>query len=769
MSRVEAGATVESKEVREQLARMLQSDIFARAELLSRFLKVVVTERLAGNTPKASFLLEEVFNDRERRSRSSKASVKGADDETKVRVEAVRLRQKLLEYYSGPGAEDPVLIEIPKGRYLATFRLRNPEPLPGTEPEAVERRRMIQRVRNDWIRGVLEHSLYKRARIDLRLNFEPRAVANPRLLLQRLDEEVEDLPPGTRLLTVFEESGGGLLILGSPGAGKTTLLLELARDLLHKAEREVDFHIPVIFNLSSWKPQKAGLETWLIQQLNDRYDVPRNTAERWVTAEQVLPLLDGLDEVLSEHRHACLEAINTYRARHGLLSLVVASRSADYEVLQVRLRLPMAVFVQPLTYEEVRRFLSEPIPAFKRLLGMIETDVQLAEVLQSPLMLSIAILVYETEDLPEHETAQTAEERRTRLLSRYVELMLHKRREQKYSSRNTRKWLVWLATEMQRRSEAVFYLESLGPKWVGQPGRALIPVLTVLGASSLAFSTYCLLMLMPYCLSTLTSSRFADLPLIAMKFGALPVPLLSLGLIVHLLRRRTDLAPAERVRWRTTRMGSVMRSFSTYRYALWTSLMIQVFFFALVSIPWVRSITPEKVRAVNHNAYSPLWNELWILTGGIGAGIFITFVESSLRVQQPIRVIPNGGTHRSARNALLVGVLTAVPIGVLYGTTAYLAEIALGTPRWIAFGTAVLTCAISGFWIGSIIGLLRGGLFSIQHLFTRLMLWVSGNAPLRYVRFLNSAVDIVFLRRVGGGYSFIHRIVLEYFVSLGTD
>lgn len=38
-----------------------------------------------------------------------------------VRVEAARLRKRLSTYYSGTGADDPVLIEIPKGSYAPIF------------------------------------------------------------------------------------------------------------------------------------------------------------------------------------------------------------------------------------------------------------------------------------------------------------------------------------------------------------------------------------------------------------------------------------------------------------------------------------------------------------------------------------------------------------------------------------------------------------------------------------------------------------------------
>jgi len=41
-----------------------------------------------------------------------------------VRVQAGRLRVKLTEYYANEGANDPVIVEIPKGSYALTFHLR---------------------------------------------------------------------------------------------------------------------------------------------------------------------------------------------------------------------------------------------------------------------------------------------------------------------------------------------------------------------------------------------------------------------------------------------------------------------------------------------------------------------------------------------------------------------------------------------------------------------------------------------------------------------
>src|SRR5205085_12420668 len=123
-----------------------------------------------------------------------------------------------------------------------------------------------------------------------------------------------------------ERANGELLILGEPGAGKTTLLLELTRALLERARQDESQPIPVVFPLSSWTTRRQPLTEWLVAGLHSRYQVPFPLAISWIKTDQVLPLLDGLDEVAAPHRAECVEAINAYRQDHGLLPTVVCSR-----------------------------------------------------------------------------------------------------------------------------------------------------------------------------------------------------------------------------------------------------------------------------------------------------------------------------------------------------------------------------------------------------------------------------------------------------------
>ncbi len=59
-----------------------------------------------------------------------------------------------------------------------------------------------------------------------------------------------------------------------------------------------------------------------------------------------------------------------------------------------------------------------------------------------------------------------------------------------------------------------------------------------------------------------------------------------------------------------------------------------------------------------------------------------------------------------------------------------------------------------------------GGLDVMQHYTLRLILLIQGHTPGNYVRFLDYAVDHIFLQKVGGGYRFIHRLLLEHFAEM---
>ena len=71
-----------------------------------------------------------------------------------------------------------------------------------------------------------------------------------------------------------------------------------------------------------------------------------------------------------------------------------------------------------------------------------------------------------------------------------------------------------------------------------------------------------------------------------------------------------------------------------------------------------------------------------------------------------------------------------------------------------------------GLFFGLITGLNRGGSAVIKHYALRLVLWLRGYIPLNFVAFLDQCDKLILLKKVGGGYIFIHRMLLEYFADL---
>ena len=105
--------------VSQQLERMLESQEFAQSERMSRFLRFIVEQSLAGKLDmlKESVIGVHVFD---------RAPGYDSKADPVVRTEARRLRSKLLEYYANH-ANDPTVIDLPKGGYIPEFRAPRPQ------------------------------------------------------------------------------------------------------------------------------------------------------------------------------------------------------------------------------------------------------------------------------------------------------------------------------------------------------------------------------------------------------------------------------------------------------------------------------------------------------------------------------------------------------------------------------------------------------------------------------------------------------------------
>jgi hypothetical protein len=66
-----------------------------------------------------------------------------------------------------------------------------------------------------------------------------------------------------------------------------------------------------------------------------------------------------------------------------------------------------------------------------------------------------------------------------------------------------------------------------------------------------------------------------------------------------------------------------------------------------------------------------------------------------------------------------------------------------------------------------VLALQFGGLEAVKHYLLRFLVWRSGATPRRYADILHYAVnDLHLLQKVGGGYIFLHRYLLEHFAAM---
>jgi hypothetical protein len=331
--------------------------------------------------------------------------------------------------------------------------------------------RLLERIEQDWIKGVLEVSLHRRAWMDLGLDWQDEAVEQPwdRILIAP-DRPVQTLGERETIGGVFSAAQNTLLILGEPGAGKTTTLLELLRGLVGEAREAAAEPAPVVLALSTWTGRHRSLGSWLLEEMNLRYQIPKKLAQGWLDGGRLMLLLDGLDEVRESLRSACVSAINAFALEHMPAGLAVTCRVAEYSALKERLRLRSAICLQPLTPAQIDAYFERAGAGLENLRTAMREDETLRSLAQTPLMLSVMTMAWRgvsPSELPANAVVPT-ESRRQQLFDAYIQAALRRKgaRADEASGRETLAVLSWLAAQMRQRGQTLFAVEQLQPDWL---------------------------------------------------------------------------------------------------------------------------------------------------------------------------------------------------------------------------------------------------------------------------------------------------------------
>jgi hypothetical protein len=346
---------------------------------------------------------------------------------------------------------------------VVLVRQQDTASLPAAQPGGSNARTLLlESVHSLWIAGVLEHSLYQEARIEVGLTRSVDARDPWDLTSAQPAGPPTPVPPGTRPDAVFFQLQQRMLILGSPGSGKTTTMLELLRQLLEKARLDEKTPIPVFLLLASWSRRRPPLEQWVLQEVSERYDVQPGHVRAWLDSSQLLLLLDGLDEVEGQYQQECVQAINKFRHEHGTTPIVVCCRTLDYQRLQDALSVYGTLTVETLRRDQVERLLDRADGLFANVQDALARQPWLWELADRPLYLSFMMLGFRGQEnrTINEDSAENEQQGKRLLIGNYIRTMLSHRRDS--NAAQTMRWLAFVARQMQRANQTVFTPDLLG-------------------------------------------------------------------------------------------------------------------------------------------------------------------------------------------------------------------------------------------------------------------------------------------------------------------
>lgn len=152
---------------------------------------------------------------------------------------------------------------------------------------------------------------------------------------------------------------------------------------------------------------------------------------------------------------------------------------------------------------------------------------------------------------------------------------------------------------------------------------------------------------------------------------------------------------------------------------------------------------------------------------GMVTGILTSGWSSTLIEDESLFVRPNEGIHRSLNHALIAacffgplgGLASGLSCGGAFGLVG-------GLTGWFTLGLGVAIILTVTFALQFFI--LYGGSACLEHLLLRWLLWRKGLLPWHATTMLDYADACVLLGKQGGGYTFYHPMLQDYFVHLYT-
>ncbi|EKV03392.1 putative NTPase (NACHT family) [Leptolyngbya sp. PCC 7375] len=592
----------------------------------------------------------------------------------------------------------------------------------------------------------LKQSFHNTIRLNLHIEQQDYRVQRPWTITSaNSSQSVEFLGNSKRIEDVFyhPEIAQQLLVLGEPGAGKTTMLLELAQDLLKRARSDREKPIPILINLSSWKDPEQPVFDWLVIELKEKYGIRQDLSRKWLKCNQLLPLLDGLDEVVPQHQQNCASAINTWltgELEERPCGLVVCCRREEFEKLvQPSLNLYGSVYLKPLTITEIENYFSRL--DLRDIWENVQQDKSLLDLLKTPLFLSMFSLAEKQElfSITSWELLKTTDVKIEYLLDVYWEAVInreliidpHKRQQGIFSktygknklpkSENIKRALIFVAKALEKESKTELFIERMQPSWLPKEEQR-----TMYKNIFMIFLTSFFMLW-----SVVGQKVSTELSLLITTF-----PWLKYFLSMN------EITPTERLQF--SNLEFVIKN---YRPFIHISLSII-------------SILTVLLARLSNNADSGWPIFIFIVLSGVVINMSISSLFESMKAEIALPLEANQGIKNSWKNIPFLVISAFLLIGFLYLRF----NIGIGILLDDSFSLLVIISYV--LYIAIFAAFEGGGRALIQHFSLRLILAWNRYAPPRYDLLLDYCTELLLLQRVGGRYRFMHRLLQEYFSKM---
>jgi hypothetical protein len=359
---------------------------------------------------------------------------------------------------------------------------------------------------------------------------------------------------------------------------------------------------------------------------------------------------------------------------------------------------------------------------------------------KTPLFLSVMTLTYLDMESSKIPSTKDVDEQINHLFDAYIECMFKRSGRSKnrtFSKHDVLRWLSWLAHMMIEHNQVPYLIENMSLSRHEQKQQRLVKVLfeTIFGIVGMLFFG-----------SVMLAAGISSKEVVIGSLDGRPV-LLLIGLLLGIIVGWGAYFLTELLGLPEEMTDTLTWDWMQAKKGLTNGFLMGIpasFFGILLSI-----FDPEI------GSKSDFFSVLLFGSGypiGIGLIGMLALGLKGKSVQQTS--YPGQKIYLSVKNALF-GVLLAGLAGGICGWMA-----GRLTNRQIEFGIAMgIACSPFG-------GMYLGGIAVIRHYVLRFVVASTNLLPWYIIPFLDHCVDLIFLRQVGGGYIFVHRLLMEHFAAM---